>query len=87
MAAEAGAAGHAWRRPCRALEEAVEEAEVALPTCLAAMEVAAADAVLLRASEVEAEEVEARLRAEEEVEVVEAELILVQAAVVAAWQL
>ena len=82
MAAEAGAAVPAWRRPCRALEEAVEAVEV-LPTCLAAMEVAAADAVLLRASEVEAEEVEGRLRAEEEVE---AELILVQAAVVAAWQ-
>ena len=83
MAAEAGAAVPASKRPSLALEEAAEEV-VALLTCLAAMEVAAADAVLLRASEEEAEEVEARLRAEEEE--VEAELILVQAAVVAAWQ-
>ena len=85
MAAEAGAAVPASKRPSLALEEAVEGVVVLL-TCPAAMEVAAADAVLLRASEVEAEEVEARLRAEEEVEEVEAELILVQAAVVAAWQ-
>ena len=86
MAAEAGAAVPASKRPSLALEAGVEAEVVVLPTCLAAMEVAAADAVLLRASEAEAEEVEARLRAEEEVEEVEAELILVQAAAVAAWQ-